>query len=187
MILRLLALQLTQARLDLAALVWDRHVSKAHSPSIEVLQKLLPDLISGVGKVRIVLDGLDECPVRDYVPVLSLLSALAKNSSCSILISSRDENILRSKLRRKPTISLREEKSAVQNDMSVFVQARLCRAIEEWDLTISKLTEEKGEQELLKQSHGPHTYPSAGFHHANLVRHVPLGGVSDRKSAILHR
>ena len=186
-ILRLLALQLLQARLDLAALIWDRHVCNAHSPSIEVLQKLLPDLISGIGKVRIVVDGLDERPVVDYVPVLTLLFALAKKSSCSILISSRDENVLRSKLRSKPTITLREEKSAVANDMSIFVKARLCRAVEEWDLRLSKSTRDKGEQELLRLSHGLHTHLLLGFYDADFVRHVPLGGVSDSKFTILPR
>ncbi|OQV09949.1 WD domain-containing protein [Cladophialophora immunda] len=56
--LRTLAIQLVRDLPGLAAFIWDAHVRNAHVPSIDILEKLLPILISGASAARIVLDGL---------------------------------------------------------------------------------------------------------------------------------
>lgn len=152
--LRTLVSQLVRVIPEFAALIWDTHVRNAHLPSIENLEKLLPNLISGASPVRIILDGLDEYTVSDYKIMLDALSKLSKKSPCGILISSRDEAIIETKMRNKPKISLRDEVEAIEKDMSVFVTARLDQAIRDWDLQISDDAQKAGQEQLLQKSKG---------------------------------
>ena len=98
------------------------------------------------------MDGLDEYTVNDYKIMLDVLSKLSKKSPCGILISSRDEAVIGTRMRNKPKISPMDEVEAVQKDMGIFVTARLDQAIRDWGLQISDDTREAGQRQLLQKS-----------------------------------
>lgn len=147
-------MQLVRGFPELGALIWDVHVRNAHVPSIDNLEKLVPNLISGASPARIIVDGLDEYTNTDYKIMMDVLSKLSKKSPCGILISSRDEVMIGTKMRNKPKISLMDEVVAVQKDIGIFVKARVEQAISEWGLQISVDTQRVGQEQLLQKSNG---------------------------------
>ena len=155
-ILRTLATQLIRHDRELAALVWEIHVRKAETPSTERLRKILPKLIAASPFTRIVIDGIDECDAKDHKYALDQLLLLCNDikGHGSLLISSRDDGIISRKLRKLPTISLRDEHVAVERDIEAFVRGKFRQVIEEWDLDISKNTTTKVQKLLIQRSNG---------------------------------
>lgn len=155
-ILRTLATQLIRHDPELAAFVWETHVRKAETPSIERLRKFLPKLIAASPFTRIVIDGIDECDAKDHKYALDQLLLLCKDikGHGSLLLSSRDDGIISRKLRQYPTISLRDEYLAVERDIEAFIGGKFRQVIEEWDLEISTNIAAKIQQQLIQRSNG---------------------------------
>lgn len=155
--LRTLVMQLVQTDSEYSSFIWDTYICNAEVPSNDVLAKLLPKLLSGTSSTRLILDGLDEYTAEEGSSILSMLYKLSKLSSsspCSILISSRDEEMITRVLRNKPTISLMNQVEAVAKDMSIFVTARIDQAISDWGLQVSEITLKTGKEQLLQKSKG---------------------------------
>ena len=131
-IVKSLLLQAARGNGDLVAHIHDEFVSSQQA-AIPVLEKLLEmavDLISGScghasTGVRILLDGLDECPVHQQRRLLRLMKGLAsKGGNCKVLVSSRD--ILPAPKRQKHSLlSLAEEKACLRDAISGYARLRL--------------------------------------------------------------
>ena len=154
-VLRSLAIQLVRYDTNLSTLVWDQYVRRGLTSSVENMRKLLPDLLSAVPCPNLVLDGLDECQETEQRFILKELLSLCENShALNLLVSSRDGGFIASKLRRKPTVSLRDEHTAVEGDIACFVKARLQPAVEELGILIPVETAQRVEEELIRCSNG---------------------------------
>ncbi len=126
-LMRTLALQLLRAHIDLAPHISDNYTQRGYNPSMQQLRKLLPELLATTQMTRIVIDGLDECQGHDQRTALQELISLCSPSlsCCKILFSSREGVQISKVLSRKPSISLRDERSGVDPDIRLFVHQHL--------------------------------------------------------------
>lgn len=128
-ILRTLILELLRSQPYLTSHIFEHYARQGRTPSLGQIKKLLPDLLSAVSSVRIVIDGLDECQEKDQKAILTeLLSAVKTSTSpCKILVSSRAETFISKALRKRPTISLTEkrEREKVDEDIQEYVRHSL--------------------------------------------------------------
>lgn len=139
-ILKSLIEQLLRQDADLTAYVYHVYVLKKQQLTVPSLENLLQTLILSPcsspkqPSVWIVLDGVDE--LQDSSPnlqarLLSLVRRLilktssSDNMACKILISSRPSQTFSQGLRRKPTVSLSEEKKYVQAAIQEYSSQRL--------------------------------------------------------------
>ncbi|KAI9791132.1 MAG: hypothetical protein M1816_004363 [Peltula sp. TS41687] len=129
MIMRSLCGQLLRANLDSSAYVFDEYIGKGLSPSVQNLKVIIPSLLSGIQSVRIILDGLDECDQPDSRRILNEIIPLAAcdglGTTHKLLVSSRDLPQINRVLAKKSTISLSEEKDAVNAAIRTYVHATM--------------------------------------------------------------
>lgn len=150
--MRSIAAQLIQSNLELAPFVFENYANKGLEPSIARLRNLLPELLGTIPAVRIIIDGLDECPESEQTKILDELISLTRtpNSQCRILFSNRDDEQIYRTLNGKPTIFLRDQHDDVDRDIQLFVHARLKPLRDEFgDVLISKV-----ERRIMEQSNG---------------------------------
>lgn len=137
-ILRSLLLQLCRQDGDLAAHVYENCVLEKKAPTIPILEKLLQVLLSSICKeprqtsfVWIAVDGIDECDITTQNNVLSLISRVTSKASgyggtiCKALISCRFSHSASSKLRKKQSISLADEKTPMNASIRRYASQRL--------------------------------------------------------------
>jgi hypothetical protein len=126
-IMRNLTLQLLRQNIELAAYVFENYANKGFPPSVAHLRTLLKNLLSTIPTTRICIDGLDEYPPGEQRLILQELLTLAKQPGdhCRILFSSRDVENIRKALDKKPTISFRDEKDALDKDIQAYVHGAL--------------------------------------------------------------
>lgn len=140
-ILKSLLEQLLRHDGDLTAHVYNDYVLKKQSTTISILENLLQILLTSLsgnlGTVQyiwIVVDGADE--LREDSPNLQarllglLKQIISKTSSsgkvvCKIMLSSRSTPTIFQALRRRPTVSLTEEKGC----LSVAIQEYACQRL----------------------------------------------------------
>jgi len=125
--MRSLTLQLLRQNIELAGYVFENYANKGFPPSVSHLRTLLKSLLSTIPTTRICIDGLDEYPPGEQRAILAELLALAKQPGghCRILFSSRDVDNIRKALDKKPTISFRDEKDALERDIRAYVHGAL--------------------------------------------------------------
>lgn len=134
-ILRSLVAKLLRGNSDLLAYVYEEYVldRKTASPTNleHLILTLLPSLSSERSKVavRIILDGLDECEEDQQQRIISILDRASRlpttGTVCKVLVSSRDTPKLTRLLRRKPSISFKDEIAAVSKAIQYYIQKRL--------------------------------------------------------------
>ncbi|KAG4441376.1 hypothetical protein IFR05_003133 [Cadophora sp. M221] len=128
-VLRTLILELLRSQHHLTSHIFEHFARQRQTPSLGQIKKLLPDLLSAVSSVRIVIDGLDECQEKDQKAILTelLSAAKASTSTCKIFVSSRAETFISKALRKRPTISLTEkrEREKVDEDIRDYVRHSL--------------------------------------------------------------
>lgn len=165
-ILRSLATQLIRYEPALATHVCMKFVRQGVSASVAQLRKILPDLLSAVPILQILLDGLDECDPSSQAQILSEFLTFSNSSIrlSKVLISSREGGVIGKKLRQKSTLSLREESQAVENDINIFVKITLQQTRSEWSFDVSESCLAKIEEELLRLSNGEQWLVANYFH-----------------------
>lgn len=129
-IIKSLLLQSAQGDPDLVAYIHEEYVGsrQATLPVLEKLLEIAVEQLGGNGQlgVHILLDGLDECPNDKQRRLLRLLERLASvGGNCKVMISSRDTLVLRERLKKKPTLSLAEEKDCLRDAIVGYAQIRL--------------------------------------------------------------
>jgi hypothetical protein len=132
--MRSLTLQLLRQNIELAAYVFENYANKGFPPSVSHLRTLLKSLLSTIPTTRICIDGLDEYPPGEQRSILQELLTLAKQpgAHCRILFSSRDVDNIRKALDKKPTISFRDEKDALDKDIQAYVRGALAELREKF-------------------------------------------------------
>ncbi|KAI4684058.1 hypothetical protein J4E81_009221 [Alternaria sp. BMP 2799] len=93
-LLRSLISQVIQKHQDLAIYVHDVYFKSNPEPTKKALLTLLPELLRGLGSVRLIVDGIDEWASRDQKELLNDLSQMISTDKsshiCKILVASRD-------------------------------------------------------------------------------------------------
>jgi hypothetical protein len=91
------------------------------------LRKILCELPKVIGPVRLVVDGLDECGLGDQQRILHELLELLKDNEdkIKILLSSREGVYISKRLRKVPTISLKDNSVSVERDIRQYVSQHL--------------------------------------------------------------
>ncbi len=155
-ILRSLVIQLIRYEPALAIHVCTEYVRHCMSASLAHLREVLSDLLRAVPPAQIIVDGLDECDSNSHTQILAELLNFSNPSTelAKVLISSRAGGIIGGKLRKKPTLSLREESESMDNDIKTFIEAKLRQTRSEWDFDVSETCVAEIEQELLRLSNG---------------------------------
>ena len=155
-ILRSLIIQLIRYDSALAIHVCSEYVRRGMSASLAQLRKVLSDLLSAVPPAQIIIDGLDECDISSHAQILAELLTFSNPSTrlAKVLIFSREGGGIGGKLRKRPTLSLREESESMNNDIETFTKVTLRQTRSEWDFDVSETCLAKVEQELLRLSNG---------------------------------
>jgi hypothetical protein len=164
-LLRSIISQVIQKHQDLAIYVHDVYFISHPVPTKKALLSLLPELLRGLGSVRLVIDGIDEWGSRDQTELLrdlsQMISADPSSYICKIMIASRETMDISRSLRKKDksamTISLSngDESLAVTRSIANFVDSKLSDLpdhFDELDPDASILAHVR--QTLLKKSHG---------------------------------
>ncbi|USP82247.1 hypothetical protein yc1106_09521 [Curvularia clavata] len=165
---------------DLAVYVHDVYFKSYPLPTKKALLSLLPELLRGLGSVRLVVDGVDEWVAQDQKELLQDLSKMVSTDQsshvCKIMVASQDTMDIARSLRKKDrsatTISLnnRDERLAVDSAIAKFVDSKLQDApdhFDEVDPDASILNHIK--QTLLKNSHGMFLWVSLVLESMNTV------------------
>jgi hypothetical protein len=167
-LLRSLISQVIQKHQDLAIYVHDVYFKYHPVPTKKALLTLLPELLQGLGSVRLVVDGVDEWLSRDQKDLLKDLSQIISTDQtshiCKIMIASRETIDLSRSLRKKDkssmTISLSndDEGLAVTCSIANFINNKLSDLPDhfvELDPDASIMVHVK--KTLLEKSHGKST------------------------------
>jgi hypothetical protein len=151
-IMRSIAAQLLQDNLELASYIFENYANKGLEPSIARLRNLLPELLKTIPSVRIIVDGIDEYPESEQTKVLKELMSLTKetNVQCKLLFSNREGKQINQILKKKPTISLRDQQHNVHRDIQIYVHAFLNRMRDDFDTGLI----DKVEHNIIKQANG---------------------------------
>lgn len=91
------------------------------------LRKLICEIPKVIGPVRLAVDGLDECGLRDQQWILHELLELLKDDEdkIRILFSSREGVYISKRLRKVPTISLTDNSVWLERDIRLYVSQHL--------------------------------------------------------------
>ena len=165
-ILRSLVIQLIRYEPALAIYVCTEYVRRGMSASLAHLRKVLSGLLRAVPPAQIIIDGLDECDPNSHAQIIAELLTFSNPSTglAKVLISSREGGVIGDKLRKKPNLSLREERESIDNDINTFIGAELEQTRSEWDFNVSETCLARVEQELLRLSNGKQQSVINGTH-----------------------
>ncbi|EUC41875.1 hypothetical protein COCMIDRAFT_57997, partial [Bipolaris oryzae ATCC 44560] len=164
-LLRSIISQVLQKHQDLAIYVHDVYFTSHPMPTKKALLSLLPELLQGLGSVRLVIDGVDEWSSRDQKELLKdlaeLVSPVHSTHNCKIMIASRETMEISRSLRKKEksvtkvSLSNANESFAVTRAIANFIDSKLSDLpdhFDELDPDASILAHVK--ETLRKKSHG---------------------------------
>ncbi|KAI4607631.1 hypothetical protein J4E83_009528 [Alternaria metachromatica] len=132
-LLRSLISQVIQKHQDLAIYVHDVYFKSNPEPTKKALLALLPELLRGLGSVRLIVDGIDEWASRDQKELLNNLSQMISTDQsshvCKIMVASRDTMATsrrkKDKLSTMISLSNGDEGLAVTRAIASFVNNKL--------------------------------------------------------------
>ena len=124
LVLRTLANQLLQQNRDLAPLVQQKYLAKGSSKSSPALKRLLKETLSSVKSTHIILDGIDECNEAVQRDVLLALAEIQRDVGhhCKLLVSSRDEPLIKRSILKKTHVSL---DGKTTQSLNLYIQAKI--------------------------------------------------------------
>ena len=137
-ILRSIILQLIQSNPDLIAHVHGQLVVNLKTPSSQVLEKLLCELVGALSLapsqtkyIHLILDGLSECDEERQARIMNMLerivtAASSSNSTvCKVLLTTQLSRVITKRSRHKQTVSLSDEKESLDGAIGHYTAQRL--------------------------------------------------------------
>ena len=126
-VLRAFAAQLLVANTDIAPYILDTFANQGRQPTKKSLGIIFERLLISLASVRIVFDGIDECPQADQDEVMDDILRIRGSppGSCKILFSSRRVATLSRQLQAKPALRLEDHTESVHSMIAHFVRSRL--------------------------------------------------------------
>lgn len=138
-ILRSLAAQIIRKNGDLADYVYYTYDRSEQLAPPEAVLRLVPELLQRVGNAHLVIDGIDAYDSIEQATLLqdllTMLSTLSSSHICKVLVSSRDVPAISRCLPRingRVTISLVDERDAIDQSITKFVDAKLSNLSVVW-------------------------------------------------------
>lgn len=159
-------IQLLSHDQDLVSYVYDEYVLKRRPPIANILEQLFLFLAGNISPgqstsvdVRIILDGLDECPDDQQQRILDILDYFIEGCQarmfCKVLVFSRNTLRLKRLLKRKKTISLDEEKTNLSFAIRVYVNQRMGELkVELEDYSIPEIEFQHAENAIVEKADG---------------------------------
>ena len=134
---------------------------------------ILEKLIASLPSVRIIVDGLDECPPKDHEEVIEALLKMktSESGACKVLFSSRNVQSISKLLRKRPTARLDDYTESINHAITSFVNTQL-ESLHR-DFTPS-LVDSLG-QKVIAKADGRSILDSRGAHIVISIRNVSLG------------
>lgn len=136
-IFRSLGRQLVTQDSKLVALIYDDYVMQGLKPSKKHLKDIIASGLTSATSVRILIDGLDECPVEDQKEVLKALadftSRLPEGTDCKAAVFSRDVSLISKTLKKAIRLSLKDELAAISAGIQAFVRHKMDSIREDLD------------------------------------------------------
>ncbi|KAH7355162.1 hypothetical protein BKA65DRAFT_581895 [Rhexocercosporidium sp. MPI-PUGE-AT-0058] len=125
-VLGVIATQLLRAHPELASLITNEFILPGLSSSLAQLRTLIPKLLELQPYTRIIIDGIDECSKIGQKSLVNELQStcLGPKLHSKILISSRKEPTINSKLEKKPKICL-DENGKVETDIRRYIDHKI--------------------------------------------------------------
>ncbi|KAH7163473.1 hypothetical protein B0J13DRAFT_634785 [Dactylonectria estremocensis] len=137
-ILRSLLTQLIRPSVDLVAHIYGEYVLAKKAITVTALDQLILSMSMAVSSaaskpkcIHIIIDGLDECDVEKQDRAASLLQRLVSMSGsngstlCKVLLASRRSPVLTKTFRKKPAVSLANEKRNIALAMRTYASQKL--------------------------------------------------------------
>ena len=137
-ILKSILTQLIRSNTDLVAHVYEELILKKITPSSQVLEQLLRDLVSAasltpsqIRYIHIIVDGLDECDNDKQAKTINMLERIVStafssgSTVCKVLLSIRISQVIAKKLKHKQTVSLSDEKDNMEEAIRRYSAQRL--------------------------------------------------------------
>lgn len=153
-----------QKHQDLVDYVYDTYEqSKGFVATPDALLRLVPELLMIVGNAYLIIDAIDEYDSIQEINfpqnLLSTLSVLSSSRICKVLVSSRDvpaiSRCLHQRNGRVTTISLADERDAIDQSIAKFVDAKLSNLpVGWWDRQPGNLARRTLRRTLLDKSDG---------------------------------
>ncbi|PIA89572.1 Vegetative incompatibility protein HET-E-1 [Cercospora beticola] len=139
-ILRHVVAQLIAQHPDLAAFVQEEYMLKRREPSATCLKELIAALSSNLKSTRIIIDGLDESPIKEHQTLLkdllSIVDDVSKTSKCTLMLFSRGIPTIDRLLKKQQRINLDGETEAVRGAIRMYVKHEISKFINEQDYLI---------------------------------------------------
>lgn len=124
--LRTMCAQLLPMNEEIAPFIYEEHMMKGNTPSIDVLKNVALELFATFDDLRLVIDGVDELPHSEHRNFLDGLITLSYLSpGCKLLVSSQETPTISAIMASKATIFIGEEAQSVAKDMEVIVMSSL--------------------------------------------------------------
>lgn len=183
-ILRHLCVQLIDLAPELVSYIYDESVIKGSNPSAQYIKKILPNLITAVPDLHIIIDGIDEVDSRQHRELIKTLASFSDAQvKCKIMFSSQNIRTISSLLYRKPQISLSNESESVAKDIDLFVTTSLEELNDTQDCVIRQTMLARIRKLVLEKAEGIFmTSPTYLGHCTNKYRNVSLGTPHTRDS-----
>ena len=126
-VLRTFTTQLLAANTELAPYILETFANNGLKPTKKHLGVILEKMIASFTAVRIVVDGLDECPQSDQDEIIQDLLSIkgVTPGACKVLLSSRKLSSISRFLEARPTIRLDDNAGNVNSTISSFVHSQL--------------------------------------------------------------
>ncbi|KAH7355340.1 hypothetical protein BKA65DRAFT_395437 [Rhexocercosporidium sp. MPI-PUGE-AT-0058] len=125
-VLKTIALQFLRQNPDIASLVSNEYVYRGANNNISQMRIVLPQILESLSCPVIIIDGLDECPLESQKMILREMQRFCgiQGSICKVLISSRKEVQIQSRLAKRPHIQL-DGRMEVHLDIRSYVRHKM--------------------------------------------------------------
>lgn len=151
-ILREFTTQLLIATPGLAPYILETFANNGQRPTKKTLGIILEKLTTSLTGIRIIVDGLDECPESDQLEVVDDLLKIKGPTpgACKVLLSSRNVRSISKNLQTKPFFRLDDNSDIVKVAIASFVHGRLETLREKFNNDIV----DKLERQILDKANG---------------------------------
>lgn len=148
-VLRSFATQLLAASAGLAPYILETFANSGQRATKRNLAIIIEKMIASLQNIRIVVDGLDECPQDEQDEVIEDLLRIRGPvpGACKVLLSSRKHRNISKLLQSQPTFRLDDNAENINATIASFVQPRLQYLRQAFS---SEIIDELGRQLLAK-------------------------------------
>jgi hypothetical protein len=125
-VLRTLCAQMLRINEEFVSFIYDEHILKGNTPSVDVLKGIAVKLLATFDDMRIVIDGVDELGESDHRRFLNdIIFVSTANPACKLLVSSQELSSISTVMAKKSTMFIGEEDVNIQKDISAIAESAL--------------------------------------------------------------